>query len=172
MSVIDTAISKLDTAIPAKVIAVNIKDKTVNLQSMIDKKTLDGTKVSMGPMHNVPYLRLQGGVGGIICDPQVGDEGFVVFASRDISNVKNSSIPASDRVCSRSDGVYIGALYNQSPTTYIKITNGVVEIEAPQVRINGDLMVTGDVVASGVSLKEHIHGNGDNGADTTPPKGA
>lgn len=37
--------------------------------------------------------------------------------------------------------------------------------------VNGSINATGDIVANGISLLNHIHGNGNQGADTTAPKG-
>lgn len=70
----------------------------------------------------------------------------------------------------------------------IEMSQGKVEIKAPEVKIDGKLTVTqpvefkdtlkvtktitsgGDQVAGGISQQTHFHGNGNNGADTTPPK--
>jgi len=112
-------------------------------------------------IYNVPYLRIQGGANAIIIDPQAGDVGVCVFASRDITKVKSTkkqANPGSWRQYSFSDGLYLGGMLNAAPTQYIQFTDSGVTITAPLVTINGTLHVTGDVVGQGTSLHTHKHG--------------
>ena len=50
-------------------------------------------------------------------------------------------------------------------------------VTAPTVTINGNVVVngsitaTGEVTGNGIALSTHVHGNGNQGADTTAPKG-
>lgn len=112
-------------------------------------------------IYNVPYLRIQGGANAIIIDPQAGDVGVCVFASRDITKVKSTkkqANPGSWRQYSFSDGLYLGGMLNAAPTQYIQFNDSGVTITAPLVTINGTLHVTGDVVGQGTSLHTHKHG--------------
>ena len=60
--------------------------------------------------------------------------------------------------------------------TKITATAEGVTVTAPTITFNGDVVVNGtltataDVVGGGVSLNSHIHGNGNNGADTSEPR--
>ena len=60
--------------------------------------------------------------------------------------------------------------------TKITATAAGVKISAPaitfdgNVRVNGTLTATGDVVGGNVSLRSHVHGNGNEGANTSPPR--
>jgi len=125
-------------------------------------------------IYNVPYLRIQGGANAIIIDPQAGDVGVCVFASRDITKVKSTkkqANPGSWRQYSFADGLYLGGMLNGTPVQYIQFANLGVTITAPLVTINGDVQVngaivaTGDVTGQGTSLHTHKHG------DTTPGNG-
>lgn len=112
-------------------------------------------------IYNVPYLRIQGGANAIIIDPQAGDVGVCVFASRDITKVKSTkkqANPGSWRQYSFSDGLYLGGMLNGTPSQYIQFNNSGVTITAPLVTINGTLHVTGDVIGQGTSLHTHKHG--------------
>ncbi len=85
-------------------------------------------------IHNVPYFRLQGGANGIIIDPQKGDIGVAVFASRDISKVKSTKKqgnPGSFRQFSFSDGMYLGGMLNGTPTQYVQFSAAGIKIHSP-----------------------------------------
>lgn len=49
------------------------------------------------------------------------------------------------------------------------IINGNTTINGNLV-VNGTITATGDIVSGSISLQNHVHGNGNNGADTTKPK--
>lgn len=80
-----------------------------------------------------------------------------------------------------SDCVYVGAYLGDDPTHYVKITtNGVsvvttgsVTVQASSaefkcdVKVDGTLTATSDVVADGISLKSHVHGGVQSGSSET-----
>ena len=73
-------------------------------------------------VYGLLYFRLGAGSNAIIIDPEVGDIGLAVFADRDTSIVKNTSVqarPGSRRRFDMADGVYFGGLLNATPTTYV-----------------------------------------------------
>ena len=121
-------------------------------------------------------MRYHAGIAAVILDPVPGDIGLAVFAGRDCSNVKTGTTepqqPASFRGNSMANGFYIGGFLNQVPLVFIELTQGgVVNITAPGgVNIDGSVTVSGDVVASGISLVNHIH-TGDSGGTTSSPIG-
>ena len=54
--------------------------------------------------------------------------------------------------------------------------NGIINFEGNvvingDVTINGNIEITGDATIGGISFLQHVHRNGNNGADTTAPKG-
>lgn len=144
-------------------------------------------------VHGLPYLRMQGGANAIILDPQPGDIGIAVFASRDISILKSTRAqgnPGSFRQFDFADGMYLGGVLNGTPQQYIRFSATGIEIvsptaitlTAPQVIINGalgmsggnatiaeKLTVTGDVEAAGISLQNHTHTSEPVGTPTSPP---
>lgn len=127
-------------------------------------------------IYNVPYLRIQGGANAIIIDPQAGDVGVCVFASRDITKVKSTkgqANPGSWRQYSFADGLYLGGMLNGTPLQYIQFNNLGVTITAPlvtingNVRVNGAIVATGDVTGQGTSLHTHKHGGVQPGSGQT-----
>jgi len=78
-------------------------------------------------IHNVPYMRYQGGTSAVKLDPAPGDLGLAMFAEQDITNLKQTQgagPPATDRMHSTADALYIGGVLNPDPTQYIEFVTG------------------------------------------------
>lgn len=105
----------------------------VDVLPMVHQVDGKGQSVPHGPLHNLPYFRLQGGANAIVMDPAVGDIGLAVFASRDISKVKNTrapAVPGSKRVQDMADGLYLGGFLNGTPAHYIRFdANGNIHLK-------------------------------------------
>ncbi len=194
-------LSRMNTAMAVRVMAVtNDGDVaavgTVDVNPLVDQISGDGQTVPHATIFKVPYSRMQGGTNAVILDPQVGDIGVCVFASRDISSVKADPVaaaarvppgaaPASARTYDYADGIYLGGILNGVPTQLVQFLSddaGIrvlsptkVTLEAPLVEIIGDVTVTGTVVAQGdvtgdgVSLHDHVHGGVTTGGGSTAP---
>ena len=147
----------------------------VDVQPMVHQMDGKGQSVNHGPLHNLPYFRLQGGVNAIVMDPAVGDIGLAVFASRDISKVKNTkadAVPGSKRVQDMADGLFIGGFLNGTPENYIRFdSSGDIHLKpASTVYVQGDVEVTGEVTAGGIPLTTHKHtGVATGGSETGSP---
>lgn len=159
----------------------------VNVLILVNQINGNGQGLPEGQLVNLPYLRIQGGANAIILDPQPGDIGIAVFASRDISTVvatKAQANPPTFRMYDFSDGMYLGGLLNGLPTQYVQFTSaGIsivspnqVTIQAPTVSIDGNLTVsgtttgTGDGTFAGIDVQNHVHGGVESGgSDTGPP---
>lgn len=159
--IIESVVSRIQTVMLVQVLKV--KSGGINPVGMVDVQPMvaqldgDGNAVAHGVIHNIPYMRLQGGSNAIIIDPQVGDIGMCGFCSRDISSVKinkSLSTPQSKRRFDFSDGLYFGGFLNGTPTQYIMFSDGIkiyspskIELEAPEtvitspnVKIDGTTM--------------------------------
>lgn len=191
----------LDTMKLVKVTAVTgtgagSRAGTVDVQLLVNSIDGAGNATKQGIVYGIPWMRIQGGRNALVCDPQVGDIGYVICSDRDISSVKAAvtggknpiTNPGSNRKYSISDGVYVGSILGAIPERYIAITDtgikiadnhgNVVEMSssgikltATTVTVEGDLNVTGDVKAlSGggtfVTLVHHQH-TGNNLPPTT-----
>ncbi|NHO30831.1 baseplate assembly protein [Acetobacter farinalis] len=151
----------------------------VDALPMVHQVNGRGMPTPMPMIYNLPYLRLQGGQSAVIVDPAIDDIGLAVFASRDISNIKQvraPSSPGSHRIHSWSDGLYIGGFLNGIPEEYIWLTGSGVKVQtkgefsvsASKATFNCDITTSGDVKAGSISLMEHTHpgvqpGNGTTG---------
>lgn len=140
----------------------------VDALPMVQQTNGRGMLSPMPMIHNLPYFRLQGGKSAVIVDPAIGDIGLAVFASRDISNVKQArapSGPGSHRIHSWSDGLYIGGFLNGTPEEYIWLTGNGVKVQtkgefsvsASKALFDCDITTSGDVQAGNISLTQHRH---------------
>jgi len=142
----------------------------IDVQPMVAQLDGRGQPTPHGIIHNVPYMRVQGGSNAVIIDPAVGDIGICVFGSHDLSSVKNNkapSNPGSRRRFSMADALYIGGVLNGTPAQYIRFkADGDVEIKpASKVTVLGNIYATGDVFAgpTHISLATHTHSGGGSG---------
>lgn len=131
-------IERMQTSLPVKVLRVRPGGVGpvgfVDIQVMCQMTGGDGKVYSSPEVPNVPYSRYQGGNKAVIIDPEPGDMGIALFASRDISAIKNSrsiAPPGSKRSYDFSDAMYIGGILNGTPTHYIQFTDGGVLIKTP-----------------------------------------
>jgi hypothetical protein len=164
----------------------------IDVQPMIAQLDGYGQPTPHGIIHDVPYMRMQGGPAAVILDPKVGDIGIAVFAHRDISAVKASKAPAnpgSRRKHNWADAMYVGGVLNGAPEQYIRFTSdGEIELKpATKVTVLGKLDVQGDVtvegnimstktitgstdvVGGGKSLATHLHSGVTAGGSSSGP---
>lgn len=148
---------------------------TVDVQLLVDQVTGDGQTVPHGTVFKAPYSRYQGGLNAVILDPQPGDIGVCVFASRDISAVKGDPAkardrkpvagapPGSRRTYSYSDALYVGGVLNVVPTQFVQfnadgirvVSPTLVRVEAPSI----DLVASDEVnvIAPTINLQGDVH---------------
>lgn len=150
-------LAKMQTAIPVKVVSCTNSGGLdavgfVDVVPMVHQLAADGTTVPHTTIFNLPYSRMQGGSNAVIIDPQAGDIGVAVFASRDISKVKKTrkaNPPGSHRKYSFADGMFLFGMLNSAPTQYIQFNeSGIkiysptqVKLEAPDVQIIAQTVV-------------------------------
>ncbi len=153
------AVSKMQTATLVKIVACTNSGGLspvgfVDVIPLVNQIDGQGNPERHVTVYNLPYLRIQGGSNAIIIDPEVGDIGVAVFASRDISKVKKTkdqANPGSYRQYSFSDGMYLGGMLNGTPTQYVQFSSAGVKVlspvavilEAPDIQLTGtDVSVT------------------------------
>lgn len=116
------------------------------------------------PINSLPFVRVQGGGNAVICDPQVGDIGVVVFCDRDISVLKatatqggsnNQAAPGSRRSGSFSDGIYLFSMIANAPTQYVEFTASGIEIHDK----NSNVITMGSAGVNINGLIIDAHGN-------------
>lgn len=156
----------------------------VDIQILVQRVDGAGQVIDAGIVHDVPYLRLQGGANAVILDPQVGDIGIALMADRDISAVvatKAQAAPGSNRKHDAADALYLGGVLNGVPQQYVRFAAGGVEVVSPtKVTVRApDVALVGNVAASGGTLTHngvnvgstHVHPGVQSGsAQTQPPQ--
>lgn len=184
-------VGRMNTGAIVKVVGVHTDGPTspvgtVDVQPLVDMQDGAGNPTEHTTVFGIPYLRVQGGACAVILDPQVGDVGFCAFADRDTSRVRASgahALPGSLRRFDLADGFYFGGWdpFAGAPTSYVLVTPTEVKVvnpsamtlEAPTVTVDGDLVVTGSVTATGNvegnghSLSTHVHGGVQTGGGST-----
>ena len=155
---IQQLLSRMQTATLVRVDAVSNAGELspvgfVDVTPLVNQVDGNGIPTEHVTIFNIPYFRLQGGANAIILDPQIGDIGVCVFASRDISKVKatkGKANPGSPRMYAYSDGMYLGGMLNGTPTQYVDFSAvgirihspTLVKLDAPSVQIDGGTSVT------------------------------
>lgn len=139
---------------------------TVDVTPLVNQVDGAGQPVPHSTVYGLLYQRAQGGNNAVILDPQPGDLGVAVFASRDISAVKASkgqANPGSSRVMDYADGIYLGGVLNGTPTSYVQFqADGSIAIHspvkvvvsAPEVDIEADTVV--NIQAPTINLKGSV----------------
>ena len=133
----------------------------VDVTPLVNQLDGQGNPTPHVTIYNLPYFRLQGGANGIIIDPQKGDIGVAVFASRDISQVKTTKKqgnPGSHRQYSFADGMYLGGMLNGTPTQYIQFSAAGIRIHSPtQVKIDApDVLIEAQTVEINASTSTTV----------------
>jgi hypothetical protein len=146
--IIRQMLTRMNTMKVVKVVAVHNTGGvavagTVDVQPLVSQIDGNNNAQPHGTIPGIQYFRLQGGPNAIICDPVVGDVGYIVCADRDSTNIKNGQstpvTPGSFRRNDLADGVYVGGILNQKPTQYIQFTStGVTFVDQ-----NGNTMTFG-----------------------------
>lgn len=148
----------------------------VDVQPLVNMMTGNRIAVPHGVLYGLPYNRLQGGANAIILDPQEGDIGIALFASRDISAVKKAKAqanPGSSRQFNLADGMYVGGLLNGAPTQYVQfndegltvVSPTAIKLQAPTITLDGAVIATSTIDAAGI-----IHSDIDVISDTVSGK--
>lgn len=156
---------QVNTCIIVKVIKVD--GLYVNVLPLVTQVDGYGEAVQPTSLYHLPFFRYQAGNVAVKVDPVPGDIGLAIFAQKDCSNVVVGTTepqqPASFRENTMANGFYVGGFLNQEPKIIIELEqNGTVEITA-----SNNVIVHGDVIADGISLKNHVHGGVESGGSTT-----
>jgi hypothetical protein len=131
----------------------------VNVQPLVNQLDGNGQATPHGKLFQIPVWRYGSGLGAVICDPQVGDVGYMAVCDRDISGVVAAagqpSNPGSLRKFNLADGVYLGSLLGVAPTQSLTFTatglklqdrNGnVLEMKAGSIALTCTALVVNGV---------------------------
>jgi len=120
---------KINTMTLCRVVAVN--DRTLDIEPLILSVDTEDNALDAPIIYDAAVSTTRGGDAGIIIEYKVGDVVIVGFCSRNIDVTKNTlkqSKPEDARTYDLRDAVVLGHYALEQPTTYIKITDGGIEI--------------------------------------------
>lgn len=185
---IDGRLKNVHTALPGSILQFNPITQTAQVQPSIRRIFIDQGSVSLPICVDCPVIFPGGGDFFLTFPIKPGDECLLVFSERCIDNwflQGGIQDPAEYRMHDLSDGfVLVGVnsqprklsdfnsdhaeLRHRSGPAKITLHPDSLIITAPSgVQIIGDVTVAGDVIADGISLKNHIHGGVASGDSTT-----
>lgn len=94
------------------------------------------------------------------------DEDVWIFNNKDTTNYNHIRLKSDGSIETVTTGVKI----TQTSSGTITIdADTSISINTPSLSVDGDVSVTGDVVASGISLAGHVHGGVESGGSITNP---
>jgi len=185
---------QMATCTLVKVMAVypgdDLTPGSIDALPLVNQQDALGNTTPHATIYGLPFSRVQAGAAAVIVDPAVGDIGIAVFASRDITSVKNNvrddkdpqSSPGSFRQFDYSDGLYLfTALSKTEPTDYVQILpdgginlkdrfNNSIEMASGGITINGIFFPTSGIE---FNIKTHKHTQpNDSHGDTEQPTNA
>lgn len=174
--------------------AINRVAKVQIANKLVTSIKTDGSQVMQdyAPIYAKVLFFGYGNV-GITSPIQAGTEGLLIFCDREIESwYINGGVNhlAYNRTHDKTDAIFISGLLSlpnmlESLQNCLNIFYGNTNIQLDgativfsgdvtfngNLQVNGSINATGDIVAGGISLINHVHGNGNDGQDTTAPKG-
>lgn len=190
--IIKQVMQRLEKVTPAQVLSYDRSSNRANVQVLAQEITSLGEKLPRQPIPNMPVLMLSGGGFVISLPVKKGDVGWIVSADRDISVFKRllqMFAPNTYRKHKYESGFFIPDKVNGfeiaqedtdallftsiDGTTKISMKPNEITLTAPTTKVNGNLLVngqvdaTGDVNGAGISLKTHVHPGVQTGSGTT-----
>lgn len=151
-----------------------IDGDTVDVQPMVHQIDGANTAIPHGMIHGLPWFKLRAGAVEISVEPVVGDIGIAVFCHSDTSSVKATQAPAPPPTRRRfdwGDGFYFGGFFGSVATTFIRVSDGDIEIKAATIKLTGNVEMSGGTVThDGVNVgKTHTHSGVTSGSGTSGP---
>lgn len=129
-SLINNALLNINTLFPA--IIVSIDGLTCTIRTIINVLTINQKTPDPMVIENVPIAQIKGGNAGIIVPYKINDIVMCGAMQRDISSFKDNDWqqgnPASARKFNIGDAIVLFNLSNSTPTTFVEITDDVINI--------------------------------------------
>ncbi len=158
-------LGKIDTAFLGKIERID-DDNFIHVSPMAVSNDVELPKITA-----VPLMQFGNSSFNIKIQSQVGDIVLVVVCSRDVSNflVYETIVPNTNKRHNLNNAIAIPLLLTTKVNPVSTIT--AIEING-DVQINGNLVVSGnstaiDHLSSGISGKDHLHGEVTKGGDKT-----
>lgn len=155
----------VQSVLPAKVINYNASTNRVSVQLLINILSTSGEQIPNTQLASIPVMLVGGGGYCISFNLQQGDLGWVIATDRDISiflQNYTASAPGVNTIKNFSSSFFIPdqmqkaatsnpgiAISNASGSVKITLGSDGIEITSPLTTINGNLLVKGNITATG-----------------------
>lgn len=178
---IERHLSQIHTAMPGRIEKYDWELQKASVKPLIKKQYMDGREASLPLIVNVPVMFMRTDNFSFTYPINEGDLVLVLFTERSMElylKDGGEQLPGDRRKFDLSDGIAIPGLYpfsEQSKATnnddvLIKFKEATLRITGEGVfEMKGDLIVDGDVIADGISLKSHVHTGVASGDDLSGP---
>ena len=178
---IERHLSQVHTVMPGKIEKYDWELQKASVKPLIKKQYLDGREASLPLIVNVPVMFMRTDNFSFSYPINEGDLVLILFSERSMElylKDGGEQLPGDRRKFDLSDGIAIPGLYpfsEQSKATnntdvLIKFKEATLRITGEGVfEMKGDLIVDGDVIADGISLKSHVHTGVASGDDLSGP---
>lgn len=170
-----SVLANVHTVLIAKITAVN--EATINAKPVINR-VVDNASIELPEFIEVPAFTLQGGGSSLSMPIAVGDYCLLIITERCFDRWyagQDFIEPLEMRMFDYSDAIaFVGintlgkAITIPDTATFQGdlIVNGNITVNG-DITCNGTITATVDVIGGGISLKNHTHGNVQNGTGTT-----
>jgi len=171
----NSVLANVHTVLIAKITSVGTS--TIDAQPVINR-VVDGKSVALPVFSEIPVINIQGGGSYLAMPLAVGDYCMLLITERCFDrwwNGQDNIEPLEMRMFDYSDAIALVGINNKNgliaiPTTATfqgdLIVNGNITVNG-DITCNGTITATVDVIGGGISLKNHTHGNVQNGTGTT-----
>lgn len=169
-SLVKNILSSVNSCFPVKIVQVN--EKTIDVVPVYGLVDLKSQPIEPPRINNIKYLKGQSSSYGVNVKPKIGDEGIVIFCSRDISNL-DANMPSSPRSFDLADAVYIGLIQSNSELkcyvdvgekdinlmapNQIKMSAKEINIHCENLNIKANVNITGSLIINNIDFSKHIH---------------
>lgn len=154
MAVQQVLLNSVNTIVPGVIEVVN-SDGTYDVQPTLNYLLKNQPPVKPPVMINLPASVIRYGKAAVKGKYKKGDAVLVGIVQRDITvlkkNWKKLTNPNSLRRFALPDGIILNGLSNDEPSTYIELSDDTINITAPTISLNGN------VVVNDVPYDEHKH---------------
>lgn len=155
--IIDQYLGKINTLTFGKILEV--KDGLLTVEPLLNRINGDGEPVAPAIIYDVPYAVIRGGYAGILTEPEQDDTVIIGFCHRDISSVKRTealSNPDTSRRFDLADAVVLAHWSKKPLKVFIKITKDGIDVVAPIVKVNSDVILGGESGGKAVVLEDAV----------------
>lgn len=170
-----SVLANVHTVLIARITAVN--EATINAKPVINR-VVDNASIELPEFIEIPVINIQGGGSYLAMPLAIGDYCMLLITERCFDrwwNGEDNIEPLEMRMFDYSDAIALVGINNKNgliaiPTTATfqgdLIVNGNITVNG-DITCNGTITATVDVIGGGISLKNHTHGNVQNGTGTT-----